>query len=69
MLASHPDMLNDLDPALRITGMTAGFAYIEVTSKTVVYTDRGVSSGMKQGIEIAEKMGHPIEYRQLNGNL
>jgi hypothetical protein len=33
-----------------------------------VYTDKGISSGMQKGMEIAEEFGIKIEYRRLDGN-
>lgn len=35
---------------------------------TVVYVDRGVSSGMRYGIAAAKSTGKPIEYRTLTNN-
>lgn len=36
-----------------------------VCDKIVLYTDYGVSSGMKAAVTVAEEHGIPIEYRQL----
>ena len=43
--------LDDSDPADRKLGMSAGWAWMEVAEKQVVYVDLGVSSGMKEGIK------------------
>lgn len=49
----------------REAAMKAGWAWGAKADKTVVYTDRGISSGMKAGIAAAEKAKRPIEYRSL----
>ena len=33
-----------------------------------VYIDKGVSDGMKKGMEVAEKFGIEMVYRTLDGN-
>ena len=33
-----------------------------------VYIDKGISDGMKKGIEVAEKLGIEMVYRTINGN-
>lgn len=66
-LYTQPGVLDDTVPAEREHGIQAGFAWRQAAEKTVVYTDRGMSSGMKYGIAHAEKTGMPIEYRTLPG--
>lgn len=63
--AIYPGALDDTIAEERKRGIAAGFAYREVTVATVVYHDMGVSAGMKLGIEVAEKMGHPVEWRKI----
>jgi hypothetical protein len=66
--ASHglyTQVLDDTVPAEREMGIKAGFAWRMRAVKTVVYTDRGLSSGMQYGIEHARSCGHVIEYREL----
>jgi hypothetical protein len=62
---TQPGVLDDGDPESRKLGMEAGFAWRERADATVVYTDLGVSVGMKAGIQRAEVMHHPVETRQL----
>lgn len=62
-LYTQPGILNDADPAERLLGIQAGFAWRSAATKTVVYLDRGISRGMQMGIEDAERLGHTIEYR------
>jgi hypothetical protein len=58
-------VLDDRDSEQRRLGIEAGFAWREVSHATIVYTDLGVTSGMKHGILHAEKRGATIEYRTL----
>jgi hypothetical protein len=70
-LASHllyPQVLNDNSPEDRRLGIEAGLAWGPVADLTAVYTDHGISSGMREGIERAEREGRPVEYRQLKGH-
>lgn len=64
-LYTQEQVLNDEIKEERDLGIAAGFVWREGSDKTVVYTDLGISSGMKLGIEHAEKLGHEIEYRSL----
>ena len=45
--------------------MQAGFMWGAKAEKTVIYTDLGLSSGMKLGFEESLKQGRPVEYREL----
>lgn len=67
-LASHllyTQCLDDGDPAERKIGIECGLVWGALADATVVYTDRGISSGMRLGIERARAEGRPIEYRTL----
>lgn len=66
-LYTQPGVLRDDVPEERQHGIDAGFAWREAADASVVYTDLGVSRGMEYGIEHATKLGHPIEYRRLDG--
>ena len=68
--ASHllyPQMLDDANKHERRRGIEAGLRIGQLADRTVVYTDRGISPGMKQGIKRAEDEGRPVEYRSLYG--
>lgn len=65
LIYTQPGVLDDDDPDERMWGIHAGFAWGEQAEATVVYTDHGISKGMKYGIEAAEKAGRPVEYRRL----
>ena len=69
-IASHllyPGVLDDDDAEQRKVGMEAGWAWIEVAELLVVYTDRGVSQGMKGAIGKAGKYSVEVEYRTIPG--
>lgn len=67
-LYTQPGVLDDTDAVERAHGIAAGFAWRPVARATVVYTDRGMSSGMRAGVEHAATIpGHTIEYRTLGG--
>lgn len=68
--ASHaffPQFLDDDHPEERATGIAAGLAWQKVAEAVVVYCDRGISEGMRQGIERAKRDGKPVELRTLSG--
>lgn len=66
--ASHAIYTRALDDALideRELGMQAGFVWRQRSMKTAVYTDLGLTEGMRRGIEEAKMLGQPIEYRTI----
>jgi hypothetical protein len=65
LLYTQPGVLEDTDPVERSHGIEAGLAWAEVAARTVVYTDLGISTGMKHGIAHAERHSRPVEYRTL----
>ena len=67
-IASHllyPQVLDDNNADDRRMGMDAGWEWIVVSNLLAVYTDRGISQGMKGAIGKAGKYGVEVEYRQL----
>jgi hypothetical protein len=64
-LYTQPGVLRDDVPEERRLGIEAGFMWRDVAEKTVVYTDRGITEGMRRGIEHAAKLGHEVEFRTL----
>lgn len=69
-LYTQPGVLDDGKPAERERGIKAGFEWRTVADATVVYSDLGMTTGMKYGIAAAEQRTsrggtHPIEYRVL----
>lgn len=65
LLYTQAGVLDDTVPEQRKLGMEAGFAYRDAVEASVVYTDRGTSKGMQQGIDDAHAKGRPVEYRTL----
>ena len=66
-LYTQPGVLDDDKPEERATGILAGFAWAEVAAARVVYGDLGTSRGMQAGIDHANRIGQPVEYRCLEG--
>lgn len=67
LLFTQDDILNDLIPDERLLGREAGLAWTAVADVMAVYTDRGISTGMRQAIDHAERVGLPVEMRQIGG--
>ncbi len=66
-LYTQPGVLRDEIREERQLGIDAGLAWAEKGDLRVVYTDLGMSRGMAYGIKHAERIGQPVEYRQLPG--
>lgn len=64
-LYTQPGVLRDEDPVERQLGIEAGFKFRELANKTVVYTDLGISMGMRLGVVHARKLQLPVEFRTL----
>jgi hypothetical protein len=67
LLYTQAGILDDADRNERAHGINAGHAWLDHADAMVVYTDRGISSGMEAGIRLADFNKVPIEYRKLNG--
>ena len=65
LLYTQPGVFNDDNPAERQWGIDAGLTWCPTASASVVYTDRGITEGMRSGIAAAQRAGIPIEYRSL----
>lgn len=64
-LYTQRGVLNDRDRSERALGIRAGFSWRCCAEKTVVYTDLGITDGMRAGIEHAHATSCPVEYREL----
>ena len=62
---TQPGILNDSDARERLWGIEAGLLWGMDAEATIVYIDRGVSQGMRYGIEAARKAGRPVETRSI----
>ena len=68
-VASHhwlPDILDDNGPYERQLGIRCGVVWGERADLIAVFSDLGVSTGMKQAIEVYKSLGKPIEWRSLD---
>lgn len=66
--ASHllyTQVLDDLVPVEREQGINGQLSFLDLTKKTVVYNDRGISRGMQAAIDYATSKGYSVEYRSL----
>ena len=66
LLYTQPGILDDNNPEERKLGIEAGLAWVDCADATIVYTDLGISEGMKFGIERAKKANRFVEYRKLD---
>ena len=62
----YTQVTNENVPEERRLGIELGLCWGELAEKTIVYTDNGISPGMKEGIDHSLKFNRPIEYRKLN---
>lgn len=68
-IASHllyPQCLDDSILKERTLGIEAGLSWYPVSDYSVVYVDKGISNGMKLGMERARKYQKPCKFRRLN---
>jgi len=65
LLYTQDGILDDTIPEERKLGIEAGLTWGGNASKTIVYTDLGITKGMKQGIDRAKKEGRKVEMREL----
>lgn len=66
LLYTQEGILDDDIPEERNWGIEAGMTWGKHASKTVVYTNLGITEGMEIGIQRAEEEGREIEYRELD---
>jgi len=66
LLYTQEGILNDDMPDERNLGIEAGLAWGIKASKTIVYTNLGITRGMERGIQRAEDEKREVEYRELD---
>lgn len=69
-MASHllyTQAYDDANAEQRRRGMNAGFAWMPLSTRTVVFTDYGITPGMEAGIQLALTSGKPVNYLTLPG--
>ncbi len=64
-LLTRIGVLRDDVPDERTLGINAGLEWARVADLVAVYTDLGISRGMRLGIAHHESLGKTIEYRSL----
>ena len=69
LLYTQEGLLNDSQAAEREQGIKAGHAWIRVADAIILYTDRGISSGMQKARSAAANFKIPIEYRKLRDSI
>jgi hypothetical protein len=65
LLYTQPGVLRDDVKEERAKGIAAGWNWMTRADLVAVYTDLGITSGMKEGIGAAKTFDKPIEYRSL----
>jgi len=65
LLYTQDEILDDTNPEERKLGIECGLAVSSANLPQAVYTDLGISEGMKLGIETAKKEGRLVEMRNL----
>lgn len=65
LLYTQDGVLRDEAPKERKLGMEAGWSMMRDADFVAVYTDRGISGGMEQGVERARALGIPCYFRSL----
>jgi len=66
LLYTQEGVLDDNVPQERALGIAAGLEWGKLASKTVVYTDLGITPGMEYGIAQAELFNRPVECRTID---
>ena len=66
LLYTQEGILRDDVPEERNWGIEAGLAWGRKANKTIVYTNLGISDGMKKGIQRALDEDREVEYRTLD---
>lgn len=69
LLYTQPGVLDDDKPEERKMGIEAGWTFHHAASLVAVYVNRGISNGMREGIEHAKSLGIPVEERTLAGSV
>ncbi len=65
----HTHVLDDTQRDERSLGIEAGLAWYRVATKCVVYTDRGISGGMRKGLVQAMQYDVAVEYRRIGARV
>lgn len=63
----YPRVLDDANAEHRTQGIEAHLAWLRRADAVVIYSDLGISDGMREAIELARKLLMPFEYRVIPG--
>lgn len=66
LLLTQEGVLDDNIPVERELGIRSGFAWGQKADLVAIYIDKGISRGMRYGIEAAKARNSPIEIRALD---
>ena len=66
LLYTQPGVLDDGDEIERAWGIEAGLKWMETAHMVCVYSDLGVTDGMRKGIERAGRHKLPVETRTID---
>jgi hypothetical protein len=66
LLYTQPGVLRDGDASERALGMKAGLAFSTTVAAHVVYTDLGITPGMRAGMTRGTSNGRAVEERQIS---
>lgn len=69
LLLTQTGLTDDTNPEQRDIGIRAGQALAARLDLRVICQDLEISKGMEYGIEAAERIGQPIEYRNLSQSM
>jgi hypothetical protein len=69
LLYTQPGILKDIMPLERQHGIAAGLAWAKKAELMAVYSDHGISGGMKAAMAVANKLGLEIEIRMIVNNI
>jgi len=64
----YTQVLDDTDPEQRAKGIAAHCSWIKWCPQVIVYVDYGISAGMQQAIDLADRWGTPITRRFIGKN-
>jgi hypothetical protein len=67
LLYTQPGVLDDTITDERTRGIKAGLLWGYHAKRVAVYTDLGISKGMRLGIEHAQRNGTEVVFRSLSG--
>lgn len=62
----YTQVLDDYVPRDRRLGISLHMEFLFRSELVAIYQDLGITSGMQEAIDLCNKIGKPIEYREIN---